>query len=192
VFSGGAESFSEPAVSANVINRFKENEVLSLKETLTINHLAAAKSQWHRLEDGSFLQASAVQPVTNKLNAPKLDVGSSGFLGEITVPFTDAWNSRANGRKPNQIFYYGTTHWIYGLGEDEERNLYYLIREDRWGDVYYVDATHVRIIPKKSFNPFLRKCRKNKNPSAFTWANRSCLPMRVSKRFSCHRSLLGS
>ena len=81
VFSGGAESFSEPDVSANVINLYKENEVLSLKETLTVNHQAAANSQWHRLEDGSFLQANAVQPVTNQLNAPNLDVGSNGFLG---------------------------------------------------------------------------------------------------------------
>jgi len=153
VFSGGAESFTEPDVSSNVIHRYKENEVIPLKETLSINHHGAAVSQWHRLEDGSFLQANAVQPVTNQLNAPNLDIGSSGFLGQITVPFTDAWNSRANGRKPNQIFYYGTTHWIYGLGEDEEKNLYYLIREDRWGDVYYVDATHVRIIPEEELQP---------------------------------------
>jgi lipoprotein-anchoring transpeptidase ErfK/SrfK len=153
VFSGGASSYSEPNLQSSIASQFKENEILTLHDPITTSGQGAGKSLWYRIDDGSFIHSSAVQPVRNKLNAPNMEVGSNGRIAEVTVPFTDAWSSSSNGRKPNQIFYYGTTHWVYGLGQDKEKNYYYLIREDRWGDVYYVDATHVRVIPEDELQP---------------------------------------
>jgi len=153
VLSGGADGYSEPDIRFNRVNQFEENEILQLYDPVTINSQGAGKILWHRLQDGSFIHSSAIQPVKNKLNAPDMEITSSGRVVEVTVPFTDAWSSSSNGRKPNQIFYYGTTHWVYGLGQDKEKNYYYLIREDRWGDVYYVDATHLRIIPEDELQP---------------------------------------
>lgn len=153
VFSGGAASYSDPDPKSNLISRFQENEILLLHDPVTVNGQGAGKILWYRIEDGSFLPSNAIQPVRNKLNSPNMDVTNSGRIAEVTVPLTDAWSSSSNGRKPNQIFYYGTTHWVYGLGQDNEKNYYYLIREDRWGDVYYVDATHLRVIPDDELQP---------------------------------------
>jgi len=153
VFSVGADSYSEPDLRSNLINHFQENEILQLNDPISVSGRGSGRTLWYRLGDGSFIHSSAVQPVKNKLNAPNLEVGSNGRVAEVTVPFTDAWSSNSNGRKPNQIFYYGTTHWVYGLGQDKEKNNYYLIREDRWGDVYYVDATHLRVIPEDELQP---------------------------------------
>lgn len=153
VFSNGANSYSNPDLASEIVNTFQENDVLPLPESILINSSGPVKSLWYRLADGSFLRSAEIQPVTNQLNAPNLEVGSSGQLAEVSVPFTDAWSSSANGRKPNQIFYYGTTHWVIGLGQDKEKNYYYLVKEDRWGDLYYVDATHMRLISEEELQP---------------------------------------
>lgn len=153
VFAGGATSRREPSPSAEAVKTYNENEVLELLEPLYRNTRGASHALWYRLGDGGYLPATDIQPVKYRLNAPNLEVGSSGRLVEISVPFTDAWSSAANRNKPNQIFFYGTLHWAYGLGQDEEKNYYYLIREDRWGDVYYVDATHARVISEEELQP---------------------------------------
>ena len=153
VFFDGTFSRKEPDWSADICNTFHENDVLPLKDSVYISGKGAAKSLWYRLEDGSFIHSSGIQPVEHRLNAPNLEVGNSGKLVEVTVPFTHAWSSSANGKKPNQLFYYGTVHWAYGVGRDEEKNYYYAIREDRWGDVYYVDATHMHIIRDEELQP---------------------------------------
>jgi len=153
VLSNGSNSFYQPKFSANVNLTYQENDVLSLQEALIINQESNIKSLWYRLEDNSYLHSREIQPVVNQLNAPNLEVGGSGRLAEVTVPFTDAWSSSSNGKKPNQIFYFGTVHWVYGLGQDEEKNYYYMVKEDRWSDLYYVDASHMRIISEEELQP---------------------------------------
>ncbi len=92
------------------------------------------------------------------------EISTSGQLAEVTVPYTSAvvnkWdkNQQNNG---DQIFFYGSTHWVYGLKKDKEGSLYYLIKEDRWEDSYYVDATHMRIIDDEELNPISADMEEN-------------------------------
>jgi len=76
----------EPDWSADICNTFHENDVLPLKDSVYISGKGAAKSLWYRLEDGSFIHSSGIQPVEHKLNAPNLEVGNSEKLVEVTVP----------------------------------------------------------------------------------------------------------
>ena len=153
VFKDGTASFSDPSATAQQIAVYNHNEVLALHDAVIKKSDHQIHEVWYRLDDGSFISSHDIQPVKNQLNAPQSEIVSSGLLAEVTVPFTDAWNSSANGKKSNQIFYYGSTHWVYGLGEDEQKIFYYLVKEDRWNYAYYVNATHMRIFQNEELLP---------------------------------------
>jgi hypothetical protein len=91
--------------------------------------------------------------VQNKINQPRDDINDSGQLAEITVPFSEAWPKDEQNSQFHQIFFYGSVHWIYGLGKDADGTIYYLAIEDRWGESYYVNASHMRIIEDEDLTP---------------------------------------
>jgi len=153
VFKDGTPSYSEPSAKGQQIALHNYNDVLGLKDAVILKTDHPVNEVWYRLEDKSFINSYDFQPVENQLNAPQSEIVSSGMLAEITVPFTDAWSSSTNGKKSNQIFYFGSTHWVFGLGEDEAKNLYYLVKEDRFNNTYYVNATHMRIIQDEELLP---------------------------------------
>ena len=153
IFKDGTASYSDPSVTAQQIALHNHNAVLNLQDMIINKSGQPVTEVWYRLNDGSFIHSHEVQPVQNQLNAPQTEISSSGQLAEVTVPFTDAWNSSTNGKKSNQLFFYGSTHWVYGLGEDEEKNFYYLVKEDRWNYAYYVNATHMRILQDEELLP---------------------------------------
>lgn len=153
VFKDETASHSEPSITSQKIGNHNHNDILAIVDTTLVKNGQPINTIWYRLEDKSFIKAHDVQIVANQLNAPQTEISSKGVLGEVTVPFTDAWNSSVNGKKANQIFFYGSTHWVYGLGKDDQKNLYYLVKEDRWNDSYYVDATHMRIFQDDELLP---------------------------------------
>jgi hypothetical protein len=153
VFKDGTASFSDPSKDSKQMALHNHNDILSLEDTITKNTGRPVSEIWHRLEDGSFISSQDVQPVKNQLNAPLSKISSSGQLAEITVPFTDGWNSSLNRQKSNQVFFYGSTHWIFGLGEDEQKNAFYLVKEDRWNYSYYVNASHMHVFDDEELLP---------------------------------------
>jgi hypothetical protein len=153
VFKDGTESFTDPSRDSKPLALHKHNDVLTLNDTVIKNSDHPVSEVWHRLEDGSFINSQDIQPVKNQLNAPLGKVSSSGQLAEVTVPFTDGWNSSSNGKKLNQVFFYGSTHWVYGLGEDEQKNPFYLVKEDRWNYSYYVNASHMHVFQDDELLP---------------------------------------
>jgi len=150
-------SHQEPDTSSPVINRFEFNQVVKLSQPVTVHDALARQHIWYLLEDGSYLPSRAVQIVQDVKNKPvPVDqINNSGQLAQVTVPFTTAWYDKKNGfKKPNQVFFYGSTHWVYGLGQAEESgDKYYLVKEDRWGDMYYIDAWDLQLIPEADLQP---------------------------------------
>jgi hypothetical protein len=109
-----------------------------------------------QLKEDGYIESKNLQPVQNILNDPVMNVGTSGHMAEITVPFTTAvvdQKDNHNNNSENQMFFYGSTHWIYGLGKDKSGTLYYRVKEDRWDDSYYVNAAHMRLIPDEELTP---------------------------------------
>jgi len=135
------------------VNTFLRNDVIPIGAPIAIKPNPAQRDVWYQLEDGSFIRARDIQLVDQQLNTPLSEVSSYGQLAEITVPFTNAYYQKKTVPKPNQVFYYGSLHWIYELGKDRNDNLYYRVREDRWGDDYYIDARHMRVFDPVELSP---------------------------------------
>jgi len=131
----------------------KFNDVVSLSQPITGFSHSSRNDIWFGMENDSYIQSRSIQLVQDTLNEPREDISSAGQLAEITVPLSEAWPGDKQNTRSHQFFFYGSTHWVYGLGEDLDRNLYYLVKEDRWGESYYVNATHLRIIDDEELLP---------------------------------------
>ena len=128
-------------------DRYAFDEVITYTNAMVWKNPNNTRELWLALEDGSYVRGKHIQLVEYRLNEIKKKISRTGQLAEITVPFTEAISRKTNhinNHKP-QHFYYGSTHWVYGLGMDRDGNYFYRVLEDRWGDEYYIDATHAHI-----------------------------------------------
>lgn len=102
---------------------------------------------WYQIAGEGYAHSGGVQPVRTLLNPVVEALPSEGALAEVTVPFTDAlWSADV----PNRLayrFYYETTHWVDGITHARDGKAFYRIQEDKWDLVYYVPASHLRVIP---------------------------------------------
>jgi lipoprotein-anchoring transpeptidase ErfK/SrfK len=150
------KTYQLPDATSEVIGKYTFNDVVECLQAVTVNAPVSVSKIWYQLTDKSYLPAKDIQLVENSLNEPVMEIESNGQLAEITVPYTTAvinqWN---HDQKPveNLTFFYGSTHWVYGLGKDEKKKYYYLVKEDRWDDSFYVDATHMRLISDQELQP---------------------------------------
>jgi len=153
VLSDRASSHKYPDINSDVVTTFLRNDIISISCPITIQSNFIHREVWHQLEDNSFIQARDIQPVNQQLNIPLSEVSTYGQLAEVTVPFTSAYYRKRTAWKPNQIFYFGSLHWIYELVTSSYDRLYYRIKEDRWGDSYYVDARHIHVLEPDELSP---------------------------------------
>jgi len=153
VLSSGTPTYIKPDDRSMRNGTQKINDVVSLSQPITGYSHSSRNDIWFGMENDSYIQSQNIQLVQNMLNDPREDVSPSGQLAEITVPFSEAWPSDKQDTRSHQIFFYGSIHWVYGLGKDSDGNLYYLVTEDRWGESYYVNVSHLRIIDDEELLP---------------------------------------
>jgi len=146
VLFDGSPTFIKPDDQSMSNGTHKFNDVVSLSQPITGFSHSSKNDIWFGMENDSYIQSQNIQLVQNKLNNPRVDIRSSGQLAEITVPFSEALPGNQQNARSHKIFFYGSTHWVYGLGKDPYGNLYYLVIEDRRGESYYVNTSHLRVI----------------------------------------------
>ncbi len=107
---------------------------------------------WYRVP-GGYVHSAYLQPVEVKFNSPETFIPGTGYLAEITVPYSRAFTISKNG-KWDPIFkvYYGSVHVVKDVIEDAAHNLFYKI-EDFYQRNYVVSANHLRIIRQEELSP---------------------------------------
>jgi len=146
-------TFSNPDEKSTQNKSRDFNDILTLSQPINGYTQLSKKEIWYSIDDHAYIQSKNIQLVNNILNEPHENISINGQLAEITVPFSEAWPKDKQNSYSNQLFFYGSTHWVYGLGKDIENNLYYLVVEDRWGESFYVNAAHLRIIEDHELDP---------------------------------------
>jgi len=153
----GVNAHAEPDEESEVLRSYAFNELVEYRQEVSVKSTRPHAEIWLRLNEPGYIHSKYLQPVQNKLNPVVMEISAAGQLAEITVPFTTAVVNRGNNNRNDsrdQIFFYGSTHWVYGLGQRIEDNTYfYLVKEDRWEDSYYVDATHMRLVTDEELAP---------------------------------------
>ena len=108
---------------------------------------------WYELDGRGYAHSRRIQPVKRRFNDPAETIPEDGCLGEITVPYVDAYNSMETGRSIAYRFYYATTFWILKRVVDSEGSVWYQLLDDRNYRVFYIPAYHMRLVPSSELTP---------------------------------------
>jgi hypothetical protein len=142
-----------PSFSGTRLDRYWRDRVLPITDITIGKSEDSFNMVWYRVGDVGFVHSGSLQPVFTVINAINPNIPPGGTLGEVTVPFTDArWNPSQDDPVAYR-FYFATTYWVMELVQDESGNPWYGIRDDKWEYMYYVPASHLRLIPANELSP---------------------------------------
>jgi hypothetical protein len=142
------EMFDIPSLDGKSVRTLWKDLVMPITKIEIGTGEPSHNKVWYQLENQGYVHSGSVQPVSISHNEPVDSVPEKGVLAEVTVPFTDAiWNPLLKNIVAYRL-YYSSTHWILDVVQDEQGALWYEVLEDFYQFKYYVNAAHMRIIPR--------------------------------------------
>ncbi len=127
--------------------------VLPLKNATVGVDEAAHNRIWYELAEGGYVYSGSVQPVRTILNQPQ-PISLKGALGEISVPFTDAFESLEPNAKVLYRLYYETVHWVLASAiNQQDGSIWYVLLDDKFRISYYVPGAYVRLLTPEELAP---------------------------------------
>jgi lipoprotein-anchoring transpeptidase ErfK/SrfK len=141
-----------PSIKARRLGGFKLNEIIAITGQATSDESPTAYNKlWYQTDTG-FVYSAYVQPAENSANKP-VAVDSRGFWGEITAPFADIYGSPSTDTPIAYRTYYGCVFKIISSATDTSQAIWYQISDEYSGNDFYVNAEHIRPIPREEFAP---------------------------------------
>jgi L,D-transpeptidase catalytic domain len=151
-------SYDAPNFKATRKNLYWRDLVIPIKNTTVGEDESAYNRIWYELNEGGYVYSGSVQPVRTILNKPE-PIPLKGELGEISVPFTDAYNLLEPLEPNDEVvvlhrLYYESVHWVTASAvHPVDRSLWYLLLDDKSRINYYVRGEHVRLLTPEELNP---------------------------------------
>jgi lipoprotein-anchoring transpeptidase ErfK/SrfK len=108
---------------------------------------------WYVIDDAGYVYSGNIQPVRTLLNTPTMDIPKEGLLVEVSVPFTDAYKLPDKNSEVGYRIYFETTHWVKSVATGVDGQVWYQIRDDKWDELYYARAEHLRIMTAEELAP---------------------------------------
>jgi hypothetical protein len=145
--------YTEPDAHSKRLSKVERDTLLQIYGSVIVP-TGTGNPRWYKLKDG-FINSAYIQPINQpQLNNPIPAMPKEGFLGEVTVPFTQTtYHSRKGQWMPMYRLYYGSLHWVTDLVESPEGKPWYQIT-DEWLRVnYFVAATHLRTVSPSEVSP---------------------------------------
>lgn len=134
-------------------NRYYHDRILPITGVTIGNSEESFNLFWYKLGDEGYGHSGSIQPVATRMNPVQKDIPENGTLAEVTVPFTDAYISPDVNEQVIYRFYYETTHWVTEIVDGNDGITWYGVRDDKWGYIYYVIASHLRLIDADELKP---------------------------------------
>lgn len=132
---------------------FWRDLVLPIKNTTVGEDETAYNRIWYELTEGGYVYSGSVQPVRTILNQPQ-PISLDGKLGEISVPFTDAYESLEPGALVLHRLYYESVHWVTAsVHQSVDGSVWYVLLDDKNRLNYYVRGEHVRLLTPEELVP---------------------------------------
>ena len=142
-----------PSFSGRQVSVYWQDIILPISGLTIGDDIPEHNRVWYRIGNEGYAHSGSIQPVETILQDPTADIRPGGQLAEITVPYTDAHWGPGKSYEVAYRFYFSTTHWVIGLVEDDDGNPWYQILDDKWEDILFVPATHVRLVPDQELTP---------------------------------------
>ena len=124
--------YEEPSLQSNRVEMFWRDLIIPLTGAAISEDEEAYNRVWYEVDGKGYVYSGSVQPVDTVLNQPVRAVPSSGLLGEITVPFSDAHEEPDTSTKVAHRLYYETVHWITQTATDTGGKTWYRLLDDKF------------------------------------------------------------
>jgi len=146
--------YDKPSFDANRVRMYWRDSVLPISNVTISNDATAYNRIWYEIGNEEYAYSGTIQPVRTVLNTPTTNIPTTGVLGEVSVPFTDA-HFQANVESPVAYrIYYETTHWIMSTAiNPSDGKIWYQVLDDKWNKLYYAPGEHIRLIPDNELAP---------------------------------------
>ena len=145
--------FSQPNDGSRIVRQLFRDRIVPIFEELTPPSGPAWNPHWYRIW-GGYVHSAHIQLVHVRRQPVVESLPEGGWLGEITVPYSDTRTySQFDGWRPVYRLYHQTTHWVTGLVEGPDRTPWYELLDELDSARYYVPAIHVRLIPAEELAP---------------------------------------
>lgn len=146
--------YSEPSDESKILFQHYRDELVNYYYEIISPHGPGYNPKWYRVW-GGYMHSAHLQKVKYKLNTILPSIENGEVIAEVTVPYTQVmWNRKKLGWEPLYRYYYKSMHWIAGINEGPDGELWYKIHDELLDNVeFYVRAEHIRPIPLQNFSP---------------------------------------
>lgn len=146
--------YDAPSFSGNAVQSYSQDCILFVNETVKGDEEPAHNQDWCRIGELGYVHSALLQPVAILLNTPQQGLPAEGILAQVTVPFTDAFETPSRDEPAVFRHYYASTHWVGQLVIDKYDHPWYCVQDDRLKSrKFYVSAVHLRIFPRDELAP---------------------------------------
>jgi len=145
--------FSAPNDQSLIVGQWFRDELVNIYEEVN-SGTPVYNPIWYRVW-GGYMHRARLQKVKVLFNEPMTTIPEgTRQLAELTVPYTQAMRyTKTYGWQPNLRLYYGSVHWIDGIDEGPDGQLWYRIFDELVGFSYHVLAIHLRPVPFEEWAP---------------------------------------
>ncbi len=147
-------TFDEPNSKSKRAKLYWHDLVIPITNTTIGDDDSAYNRVWYQLDEGGYAYSGGIQPVRTIINEPQ-QIPTRGALGEVSVPYTDAYSET----DPNADFmyrlYYETVHWVTSTVKAADGSIWYRLLDDKFEQYYYVPASHIRLLSTEELTPLL-------------------------------------
>jgi lipoprotein-anchoring transpeptidase ErfK/SrfK len=145
--------YDHPSSGAKQVKFCQRDLLLNITNTAISDDVTSYNRVWYQVGTEGFVYSGYVQPVRTILNAPRLDIPRDGLLAEVSVPFTDAYETPNITSNVAYRVYYESTHWVKSVTTSKDGQVWYQVRDDKFDKLYYAHAEHLRIMTEKELAP---------------------------------------
>jgi len=145
-------TYQEPNANSKRAKLYWHDLVVPITNTTISEDESAYNRVWYQLEDGGYAYSGGIQPVRTILNIPG-QIPPRGALGEVSVPYTDAYLEADAGAELIYRLYYETIHWVTSAVNATDGSTWYRLLDDKFERHYYVPAKHIRLVSTAELTP---------------------------------------
>lgn len=147
----GLYIYERPSVNSRQLNFLAADTVFNIFGTVESEDQTPNRV-WYRVRRG-YVHSAPTQLVRWQLNPTAREVPKDGFIGEVTVPYTQSRLGPGPGFKTNYRFYYGTTHWIRQTAVDDNGQVWYGVFGDRTKTYVWVPGQDIHRVTADELTP---------------------------------------
>ena len=137
-------SYDEPDRKSARKKLYWHDLVFDITNTTISEDETAYNRIWYEVDGGGYVYSGSIQPVRTELNEPQL-ISLKGALGEVRVPFTDAYLEADPDSEVLYRLYYETVHWVTASAVLPDGSIWYALLDDKFDQQYFVPGKHIRL-----------------------------------------------